>query len=386
MVYVIIVGLELCEPLYRSYHGLMRRIIMGCLILVCIIPFRSSVNLYQIIFVPVLALPLIGFYMMGSVSVVLLPRLNSLFNLLVVWIEQMLTYLSTNTLTLVYGKLDGLYSVLFYVILIGILLSQHRLKRGLMLIFMTSLIFLPTFYQHQQTSITFLDVGQGDSTIITSKGCTSIIDAFQGVVDYAKNQGIGVIDNLILTHSDTDHIKEAEELMTSLTVKSLYLSLSDDEYPLYQHDIKRIKQGYHMSCGSVSIDVLSPYGDERESNDGSIVLKVITEELSFLLAGDIGVHTEERLIQSYGHHLKSDVLKVAHHGSNTSTSFSFLSYVNPNYAIISAGRSNQYGFPHQEVLDRLMNKGIIIYRTDECGSIVYSPSKKKSKWEMYLPF
>ena len=386
MVYVIILGLELCEPLYRSHHGLVRRIIMGCLILVCIIPFRSSVNLYQIIFVPILALPLIGFYMIGSFSVVLLPRLSGLFNSLVVWIEQILTYLSTNTLTIVYGKLDGLYSVLFYVILIGILLSQHRLKRGLMLIFMTSLLFLPSYDQHQQTSITFLDVGQGDSTIITSKGCTTIIDAYQGIVDYAKHQGIGVIDYLILTHSDTDHIKEAEELMTTLSVKSLYLSLSDDEYPLYQHDIKRIKQGYHMSCGSVSIDVLSPYGDERESNDGSIVLKVTTLDLSFLLTGYISVYTEERLIQSYGHHLKSDVLKVAHHGSNTSTSYSFLSYVDPDYAIISVGRSNQYGFPHQEVLNRLMNKGIIIYRTDECGSIVYSPSKKKSKWEMYLPF
>jgi len=386
MVYVIVLGLELCEPLYRSHHGLIRRFVMGCLILVLIMPFRSSLNLYQIIFVPVLALPLIGFYMMGSVSVALLPGLNNLFSSLVILIEQTLTYLSTHTLTLVYGKLDGLYIVMFYFLFISLLLSQHRLKRGLILFLMTALIFIPTFYQHQQTSITFLDVGQGDSTIIISEGCITIIDAFEGVVDYAKNQGIGVIDHLILTHSDTDHIKEAEQLMTILSVKSLYLSISDDEYPLYQHDIKRIKQGFHMSCGRVLIDVLSPYGDERESNAGSIVLKVITEDLSFLLTGDIGASTEERLIQSYGHHLKSDVLKVAHHGSNTSTSLSFLSYVDPTYAVISVGRSNQYGFPHQTVLDRLNNKGLIIYRTDQDGSIVYSPSKKKSKWEMYLPF
>jgi competence protein ComEC len=108
--------------------------------------------------------------------------------------------------------------------------------------------------------------------------------------------------------------------------------------------------------------------------------------MTYLFTGDIEHDAEIDLIHHYGYSLKSDVLKIGHHGSSTSTSEIFLSYVNPRFAIISLSLKNRYGFPDQEVINRLIRYDVTIYRTDLHGTILNIYSKKKSKWMFHLPF
>lgn len=231
----------------------------------------------------------------------------------------------------------------------------------------------------------FLDTNQGDSTILTHQGCIIVIDAYQKVQETLSSLGIETIDYLILTHSDTDHTKEAEQLIKDFHVKTLILS-AHDIYQDYQVPTKRVKAHDQIQCKDLRLNVLGPLEIYPDSNNNSIVLQFLFNDQTFLLAGDIEQKAEYDLATYYRHQLKSDVLKVSHHGSNTSTTDVFLSYVHPRIAIISAGYQNKFGFPHHEVLQRLKMEHIETYRTDLHGSIIFLPSKKKEKWMTYIPY
>lgn len=386
IVYFIVNLLNLCEPLYRGHRGFYRRMIIGSLVFIILVPFQTSVNLYQIIWTPFLALYLIGFLMIGSFVVICFPLCNAIFNQATHYMHSVMQFLSEQSLSITYGKMDHYQVVLYFTLLILLLISRKTVKRLIIVLLIVSLLIIPNAIKNQMTSITFLDVGQGDSTIMQSEGCVVVVDAFKGARSHLKNQGITKIDYLFLTHSDTDHILEAESLITQMKVNQLIFSSSDDGYPHYGIKSKRVRAGDAFTCGSIKIEVLAPLEDEDNANNASIVLQTKLGDKTFLLTGDISYETELKLVSVYQEKIRSDVLKIAHHGSNSSTHEAFLHYVKPKVVIISVGRSNRYGFPHDEVIKRLKDLHILIYRTDIHGSIVYTPSKKKSKWEMYLPF
>jgi competence protein ComEC len=242
--------------------------------------------------------------------------------------------------------------------------------------------------------VTFFDIGQGDAIFIETPqshqilidgGPTSII-----LEKLAKEMPFWdrSIDLIILTHPEHDHISGLLEVLKSYEVENiLWTGIIRDtaEYQEWERlikeeeaEIKVAKAGQRIKCltsgvKQCELKVLYPFenleGQEfKNSNNTSIVVKLIYDGSSFLFTGDAYKSIERKLIER-GSKIDSDILKVGHHGSKTSSAQEFIEAVSPEIAIISAGRDNKYGHPHQEVLERLKNYGIRILRTDKEGDI-----------------
>ncbi|MBI2042002.1 MAG: MBL fold metallo-hydrolase [Candidatus Nealsonbacteria bacterium] len=246
--------------------------------------------------------------------------------------------------------------------------------------------------------VTFFDVGQGDAAFIeTPERMQILIDGGPTSVILEK---LGkempfwdrTIDWIILTHPEKDHLSGLIEVLKSYNVKNiLWTGIVRDtaEYREWQKLIKEEGAGIVIakagmcalsdsaqSCAlseSAHVDILYPFesleGKElKDSNDTSIIAKLVFGKISFLFTGDATQSVEKELVRGpTPHNLDSDVLKVGHHGSKTSTSKEFVKAVSPEVAVISAGKNNSYGHPHREVLDNLA--GINILRTDLDGDI-----------------
>ncbi|GAA0340960.1 hypothetical protein GCM10008967_34110 [Bacillus carboniphilus] len=246
--------------------------------------------------------------------------------------------------------------------------------------------------------VTMIDIGQGDSILIQmplNKG-TYLIDtggadwdqekdeedqyiaARSILIPYLKSLGITKVDKLIITHGDLDHAGGTLLLMEEFKISELVLGkkllFSDLEKDILGKakaegiHIHYAKEGDYWETLGGRFEILSPEGKEVNENDRSIVIKAKIHDIGFLFTGDISKEKEQTIIRRYPN-LKADVLKVGHHGSNTSTSNIFLRKLNPSYALISVGRKNWYGHPHKEVLERLATEEIQVLRTDENGAI-----------------
>ena len=237
----------------------------------------------------------------------------------------------------------------------------------------------------------FIDVGQGDSTLLESNGEFVLIDAGERdcgntVVDYIESRGCDELKYIIATHPDSDHVGglktvietiDAENFITSETDKStstwLNVLHAVDEYDINYIDAEA---GETYSFGEASFTVLAPLSDSYNNyNNYSVVVKAECDDISFLLTGDAEKESEDQMLAS-GEDLSADVLKCGHHGSSSSTSDAFLSAVHPAFAIISCGENNDYGHPHRETVAKLTNRGIAYYRTDTLGTIVAATDGK----------
>ncbi|MEK4147252.1 DNA internalization-related competence protein ComEC/Rec2 [Robertmurraya sp. FSL W8-0741] len=276
----------------------------------------------------------------------------------------------------------------------------------LRLFFLLLLLFIPFFVERYFSpgEITLIDVGQGDSILIQlpkNKG-TYLIDTGGTIqfsledwkkrrnpfevgkdvlVPFLKSKGINVLDKLILTHGDMDHIGGATAVLNNMKVKEMVVptvenraELEDEVIALARNKeipIYYAQKGDQWKVSEYTFHVLSPSSDrELERNDQSIVIYVKLGGLHWMFTGDLEEEGEGRLLSSYPA-LRIDVLKVAHHGSKTSTSEFWLEHLKPEIALISAGKNNRFGHPHAEVLKRLEERKITIFRTDRDGAIGY---------------
>jgi competence protein ComEC len=232
----------------------------------------------------------------------------------------------------------------------------------------------------QDMQVSFIDVGQGDSTlIITPYQKTILIDGGKRsegdtVLQYLQEKGISSIDLMVATHPDADHIGGLIDVLENVEVKKVldsgiahtsqtyleYLELIDQKNIPVQIAI----EGSVLNVDpELDINVLNDKNNSSDNNDGSTVLKVTHEEIDYLLTGDAGISTEDRMINEYGDFLNSEVLKVGHHGSDTSTSQAFVETVDPIFGILSYGEGNQYGHPSSEVYNRLVDHGVDLIST-----------------------
>ncbi|MBO5372945.1 MAG: MBL fold metallo-hydrolase [Lachnospiraceae bacterium] len=230
----------------------------------------------------------------------------------------------------------------------------------------------------------FIDVGQGDATLITCDGESMLIDAGDNskgtaVQQYLRMQDISELEYVIGTHPDADHVGGLDVVITKFDCHTIFLTGEERDTDTYRDVLDAMAyKGYEMTVpsageeyalGSAEFTIEGPIILGEDSNDNSIVIHLEHGDNSFLFAGDAG-EEEEKDILSTGRDIEADVYKIGHHGSKTSTSEEFLQAVNPKYAMISVGEDNKYGHPSAEVLNRLRMQGIEVFRTDEQGSIV----------------
>lgn len=234
-------------------------------------------------------------------------------------------------------------------------------------------------------TVYFIDVGQADSTIIQCDEGVLMIDGgnvadSQLIFSLLRNTlGIQHIDYMIATHPHEDHVGGLAAALNACAVDILYTPVLDYDTKAfrsmmkYAHAqetaIKIPKPGDSFIVGTARVDILGPLKTYSNTNDLSVICKVTYGQTSFLFGGDAEWEAEHDLVES-GADLHADVLKVNHHGSETSSSYVFLRAVTPAYAIISVGANNSYGQPSEEVLSRLGDAGAIIMRTDQLGTIV----------------
>ncbi len=249
--------------------------------------------------------------------------------------------------------------------------------------------------------VDFIDCGQGDSTLMVSDGAVALVDATTGdeaksVIDHLKRRGIEKIDHFFLTHPHEDHIGGAQEVLETFEVENIYMRRptagTEPTTSVYLNLLKTIKkQGKTVhavepdemiQCGDLKIEILGPVEDYKDLNDQSIVLRAEYEKISFLITGDQEIPAEKDLLTYHGAALKSTVLKMGHHGSNTASGASFLNAVAPDYAVISCGTDNSYGHPHKESISRLEERGIAYYRTDLQGTVTFYTDGSSIKEEL----
>ncbi len=244
------------------------------------------------------------------------------------------------------------------------------------------------FFPSPGLEVHFMDVGQGDAILLVSpEGRSLLVDGGEfhmgdDVLAYLDELNIEELDIIVATHPHSDHIGGLIRVMEELPVGQVYDSgrMHTTQTMLsYLETIENkdihfqvVSQGYSFQLGEeVKIFVLSPWDDllQEEINAASIVLLVKYRDFTMLLTGDATALVEEGLLER-GQLEPLHILKVAHHGSRTSTTEFFLSATRPDIAIISAGVGNRYGHPHEIVLERLKEYGVKIFRTDWHGSIV----------------
>lgn len=239
---------------------------------------------------------------------------------------------------------------------------------------------ITTIPQDNNLRVYCLDVGQGDSILITNNNKTMLIDASTNemgsrVVKYLNDLGIKKIDYLVGTHPHEDHIGGLDNVIKNFDIGTIYMPNVVATTKTYEEVIDAIsakklkvtspKTGDKFNVGNAECEVMSIRNDKDDYNNCSIVIKMDFNNVSYLFTGDA-----EESVESSRNWPHIDVLKVGHHGSNTSSSKNFLEQIKPEVALISVGQGNTYGHPTQATLKRLSNIGAKIYRTDENGTIL----------------
>ena len=246
--------------------------------------------------------------------------------------------------------------------------------------------------------IYFLDVGQGDCTLIRTREGDILIDAGPEAAQDAlclrlKQLGVKEIALAVFTHPDEDHVGGADGVLSQILVKEVWLPLQEMDNPsaARMEDAiqksgatrKDIKAGERITIGDVVIIALAPFGDATaDPNDNSLVLRVTCGDVGMLFMGDASAKVEQKLITNYAQAtVLADLYKVGHHGSSTSNTEAFLAAVNPKYAVICSSIDNSYGHPHGVVVERLQNIGAIVLMTATDGEVVLE-CNKTAMWQI----
>lgn len=237
----------------------------------------------------------------------------------------------------------------------------------------------------------FIDVGQADSILITSKDETMLIDAGNNedgvdVVNFIKEKGITKLSYVIGTHPHEDHIGGLDDVINAFDIENVVLPDITTNTKTFEDVLEAIENkhleittpqiGDTFTLGESNCEVKSTIIDKSNLNLASLVVRLQFGETSFLFMGDAETENEEQTTWE-----QTTVLKVGHHGSNTSSSLKFLEQVKPQIAVIMVGKDNSYGHPNQETLEKLEKMNSKIYRTDEDGTITITSDGTKCKVE-----
>lgn len=232
----------------------------------------------------------------------------------------------------------------------------------------------------EQLVVDYIDVGQADSILIRTEDTTMLIDAGnngdgEDVVEYIKSKGINNLEYVVGTHPHEDHIGGLDNVINEFDIGTIYMPNITTNTKTYEDVLTAIEnkglsidvpsKGDKFNLGKAECEIMTEsILDKNNLNLASIVIKVTFGNNTFLFTGDAETENEETINWS-----KVDVLKVGHHGSNTSSSEQFLNQTQPGISVISVGKDNDYGHPNSETIQKLEEIGSEIYRTDESGTI-----------------
>lgn len=240
----------------------------------------------------------------------------------------------------------------------------------------------------------FIDVGQGDATLVKCGDAAMLIDAGDGskgtlIQNYLQKQGVKKLDYLVLTHPDSDHIGGAPVIITKFEIDKVFVSDFEKDNRTYRKLIQALddkniqaitpKAGDEYALADASLSILGPVQTYDDPNNASLVLLLKNGENSFLFTGDAKEEAELDILAD-GADVKADVYQAGHHGSRSSSAEKFLDAVNPKAAVVSCEEGNSYGHPHAQTLNNLRSRGIRLYRTDEQGSIIATSDGKEITW------
>jgi competence protein ComEC len=247
--------------------------------------------------------------------------------------------------------------------------------------------FSPEVNISQPLNITIFDVGQGDAILVQSDNKNMLIDAGPNssslkLVNSLIKMDINRFDVVVATHPHEDHIGGLDSVINKFDIDQIIMPQVSANTQTFNDVLQAIHNkgltvtapvsGNNFKLGSALCAILAPNSFSYEDiNNYSIVMQVVYGNITFLFMGDAGLDSETDML-SKGYSLNSDVIKIGHHGSSSSTSDKLLKAVNPRYAVISSGQDNDYGHPHKETLSKLNSAGVIIYRTDLNGDITFS--------------
>ena len=337
------------------------------------LPLRLSSQFEFSVFSPLLQLVLIPYTHLLFLSGLLLffiPPFGYLYSFLIQGLIKAVAFGDNYRFSLISGKPSWVFLIVYYLLIFLIWLLENYafrkqskvLKSALIL--STGLLFVPDFFPHQE--VDFIDVNQGDSTLIRYQRANILIDtggnikedyATTCLIPYFYKKKIRKLDAVLITHLDYDHYGALASLKAHFPIGQI----------CYGEDFLD-KEDDTLTFQGLSIRNLNHYQDKTDSNSTSAVFQFTISDRKFLIMGDAPIAIEKKILQEEVN-LKADYLKVGHHGSATSSSSAFLQAVSPQMAIISCGYQNSYGHPHPSTLANLKALKIPYRRTDLEGTI-----------------
>ena len=388
---LISLGLILCQKYYKKnyIYNLLITSISSFIISMPITLYNNyEINLLSIIN-NLINVPLISFIIYPlSIITLLFKFLEPLFNLSIYILELINSFFNLISINIIVPKVRICFYFVYYLLALLFILTNKNRYIWLCLLLILSLKIKP--YIDKNFYVNYLDVGQGDSSLIVYKNNALMLDTggnynysvSDNIIKYLKSLGLSKINTLIITHGDYDHMGEAINLVEKFKVENIIFNCGG--YNDLEKDLIKVldkkKIPYYSCIKELKVDRFKLQflntGIYDNENDNSLVAYLNYNNYKFLFMGDAGVMVEEDLIEKYN--LQDiDVLKVGHHGSKTSSGKEFIDEVNPKNSIISVGKNNRYGHPNDSVLGNLNNSKI--YRTDQDGSIEIKLNKNEYK-------
>lgn len=349
---------------------------------------------------------IVPFVSIGLFPLALITFIFPFLDILLVYGIKILEFINSTlnvfSINIIVAKINIVFIFIYY---IGVYLIYKKGYRYIGLLVLLVFIFKLVPFLDNNNYVYYLDVGQGDASLIITENRKDIVMIDTGgkidfqkkdwqkrnkefnladnIITFLKSLGINTVDLLVITHGDKDHLGYAKDILKSINIKALMLNNNQDNSLE-----KQLRQNVKISCKNiyqgkyVNINNINDY-IESDENDSSLVLNVTLDNKNFLFMGDAPKKVEQHILKKYK--FKPSILKLGHHGSNTSSDFNFLNSYKPKYAIISAGRNNRYNHPAKETVDALNKLKIDYFNTQTCGTIKFIFRRNEEKIIFYTP-